>query len=90
MPLPRRFICYHPQDKNHFIRELHSICDGAFLNVDGTWRIGGRVLNGPDCLYFLLGWDGKVHDYGAFASEARRELLPFLTRCEKLKSSVGY
>lgn len=63
------------------VRGVHSNCDGEFVNVDGTWRIGSRVLLGPDCLFFLLGEDAKVHDYGAVGSESRRELLPLYKRC---------
>lgn len=67
------------------IRLLHSNGYGLFLNVDGTWRIGLRVLHGPDCLFFLMGEDAKIHDYGAFTSESHRELCPFFTRCKNFK-----
>lgn len=62
------------------LREIHSLCDGEFLNMDGTWRIGSRVLDSPDCLFFLLGEDGKVHSYGAVRSESKDELYPLFQR----------
>jgi len=78
----------HPQDKDDMLRELLSLCDGEFLNIDGTWRVGSRVTNVPDCLVFLLGEDAKVHGYGSVTSESKEEMFPLFCRCIILKVGV--
>lgn len=63
------------------VRGIHSNCHGEFMNCDGTYRIALRVYDGPDCLYCVMGEDGKVQDYAALRSESRPEVLPFFKRC---------
>ncbi|CAB1096225.1 unnamed protein product [Ectocarpus sp. CCAP 1310/34] len=48
--------------------------------MDGTWRIGLRVIDSPDCLFLLLGEDAKIHAYGAAQSERKEEIYLLLKR----------
>eukprot|EP00752_Nemacystus_decipiens_P012352 g10949.t2 len=70
----------HDEETDHMRRAIQSECDGEFLNVDGTWRIASRVVGMPDCLFFLLGEDAKVHDYGAVTGEHKNFLRPLYER----------
>lgn len=66
-------------------RVIQAECEGQIVNMDGTWRIGLRVPGVPACLYFLLGENAKVHDYGAIKSESKSQLRPLFMRCAVLK-----
>ncbi|CAN0035039.1 unnamed protein product, partial [Scytosiphon promiscuus] len=79
----------HVADKEHMLREIHSQCGGEFLNMDGTWRIGSRVIDFPDCLFFLLGEDAKVHAYGAVNNESKEEIYPLLKRYAERRRRHG-
>lgn len=61
--------------------ELLSRYSGEFLNMDGTFRIAGRVMDETECLFFLMGEDATVHAYAAVKSESKGELFPLLKRC---------
>ncbi|CAB1106483.1 unnamed protein product [Ectocarpus sp. CCAP 1310/34] len=68
---------------------IHSQCEGQFLCMDGTWRIGLRVIDSPDCLCFLLGEDAKVHSYGAVQSERKEEIYLLLNRYAERRRRNG-
>ncbi|CAB1109981.1 unnamed protein product [Ectocarpus sp. CCAP 1310/34] len=68
---------------------IHSQYGGQFLCMDGTWRIGLRVIDSPDCLFFLLGEDAKVHAYGAVQSERKEEIYLLLKRYAERRRRNG-
>ncbi len=70
-------------------RAIQSECDGEFANSDGTWRLPSRVPGVPNCLYTIMGEDGKVHDYAVLRSESKKEVEPFVVRCVALEFRVG-
>ncbi|CAB1102665.1 unnamed protein product [Ectocarpus sp. CCAP 1310/34] len=70
----------HDEEKDYMRRVIQAECEGQIVNMDGTWRIGLRVPGVPACLYFLLGENAKVHDYGAITSESKSELRPLFMR----------
>lgn len=63
-------------------RELIAEVGGEFLNMDGTFRSAGKVMDDSSCLFFVMGQDGKVHTYGAVKSESQKEIYPLVSRCE--------
>ncbi|CAB1109790.1 unnamed protein product [Ectocarpus sp. CCAP 1310/34] len=68
---------------------IHSQYGGQFLCMDGTWRIGLRVIDSPDCLFFLLGEDAKVHAYGAVQSERKEEIYLLLKKYAERRRRNG-
>ncbi|CAM9753350.1 unnamed protein product [Pylaiella littoralis] len=79
----------HEEEKGHMLRELLSQCFGEFLNMDGTFRVAGRVMDAAECIFFVLGEDAKVHGYAAIMSESKEQLLPFLARYAERRRRHG-
>lgn len=61
-------------------REVVGQFRGQFLNMDGTFRCAGKVVDDASCLFFVMGEDAKIHTYGAVKSESRQDISPLVTR----------
>lgn len=61
------------------LREIIGLGDGEFLNMDGTFKVAGKVTDASTCLFFIMGDDAKIHGYAAVKSESQEQLFRFLT-----------
>ena len=69
------------QDNDKIISEIISQGSGAFISMDSTFKVAGRVQSEASAIFFVMGEDGKIHAYGGIQTESAAEILPLLRGC---------